>query len=820
MTTLYNGSLYVEGLFSSGADGSVGVTSSDTILSLLNYIGYYTPNRVMMEIGGYNTTVGNWTTVYKYAMGYINNPGGGGGSYIIQACQIGANSYSAGAVPSPITITTLNLSGLTIDYGSLYVGNNQESAYYSVAGTYNYAPMHKYIYAGPPLMNWDGGKFAIAHNLVLQGQGLTWESGRVNIPGATIVIEGAKSSYASQSTDNGIYFNTSMGQKAVMDSYGLSVTGGNFRVAVGYAANNGIEISNSNITGYYAGGNGILFSSNQYYTQFHCTGNSGGHMIADYGFLWDTWNLTYNAYTNNRAWVNKNFACASSRIEMGQSRIQFYTGSSGATPVWTSMMNITQAGVSVSGPTFSFANAHIEMFNSNITGFYNGSGTSFGSNRYTTLRHVLGNICGFMVADYGFLGDNWNLTLNAFTNNNAWVNQNPGYASSRITLNTGSMQFYTSREGVTPSWNKIMEIMGSGITTTGTFSVAPAGGTVAFIDAAGMHLRSALEFKTWVWNTSTDGVNRLYFENNSDTIYNVPAGSSHQFRRGNSILNMVTIQDVNPGTQVTINSSQVANLTLYSSATAVSQQFITPGGNFTHYYNVYGTNPNDYSLFWYPASPYGGGWNGANGTTFRVWTLNVVANLFNVSVNFKSDGNITAAGNVTATKFVGNGSELTGVTASSAASAGYAISAGSAVTAGYATSAGFASVAPDGIVHGTYVVYSGNHLTFRVVMPVVEGLYCFYIRNYEPRMWEFRIAVADTGGGVYQYSQVYKSTGADGNNRPELFDAYLGNQKYLDQAPRYKNPDPNNFIFGVDNWYFGSGLGDVSLYRLSYRRIA
>jgi len=511
MTTLYNGSVYVEGLFSTGGDGTVGVSSSDTILSLLNYIGYYTSNRVMMEIGGYNTTVGNWTTVYKYAMGYSNIPAGTGGSYIIQACKIGSNSYSPGAVPSPITITTLNLSGLTIDYGSLYVGNNQDSAYYSVSGTYNYAPMHKYIYAGLPVLNVDGGKFAIAHNLVLQGQGLTWGGG-INIPGANIVIEGAKSSYASQSTDNAIYFNTSMGQKAVMDSYGVSVTGGNFRVAVGYAATNGIEISNSNITGYYAGGNGILFGSNQYYTMFHCTGNSGGHMIADYGFLWDVWNLTYNAYTHNRAWANKNYACASSRIEMGQSRIQFYTGTSGAIPSWTTMMTINNSGVYTTG-TFSVAPAGATVAFIDAGGIH--------------LRNVV-----------EFAANVWNTSTDGV---------NRIYFENNSRTYFGSLNGYNFRNSV---GTDILTIANNGTTqVNGVFTVAPAGGTVAFIDAGGMHLRSALEFSANLWNTSTDGINRLYYGYNSTTYFG--SASGYNFR--NSVATDIFTIGNNGDTYITGN---------------------------------------------------------------------------------------------------------------------------------------------------------------------------------------------------------------------------------------------------------------------------
>lgn len=99
MTTLYNGTLYLQGLFTS-VGPIAGVTTDDTILSVLNTIEYNSGKRVMMEIGAYNTNDGDFGNTYKYALGYSNLTNGQGGSFQIQACPVGSATYTAA---TPIT---------------------------------------------------------------------------------------------------------------------------------------------------------------------------------------------------------------------------------------------------------------------------------------------------------------------------------------------------------------------------------------------------------------------------------------------------------------------------------------------------------------------------------------------------------------------------------------------------------------------------------------------------------------------------------------------------------------------------------------------
>ena len=120
MTTLYNGSLTVQGLFDSVA-GPAGVTSADTIVSILNNIEYSSQQRVMMEIGSYNTTCGNLGNICKYALGFSNSSNGTGGSFLIQACPVSITSYST--INTPITLFTLNTVNLTVSVPLLATGS-------------------------------------------------------------------------------------------------------------------------------------------------------------------------------------------------------------------------------------------------------------------------------------------------------------------------------------------------------------------------------------------------------------------------------------------------------------------------------------------------------------------------------------------------------------------------------------------------------------------------------------------------------------------------------------------------------------------------
>ena len=111
MTTLYNGTLYLQGLTTT-AGALTGVTTSDTILSVLNNIDYNSRNRVMMEIGATNMNEGDYGNVYKYALGYSNAGDGQGGSFHIQTCPVADGSYAAGTPVSRFCILPNGRIGL------------------------------------------------------------------------------------------------------------------------------------------------------------------------------------------------------------------------------------------------------------------------------------------------------------------------------------------------------------------------------------------------------------------------------------------------------------------------------------------------------------------------------------------------------------------------------------------------------------------------------------------------------------------------------------------------------------------------------------
>jgi len=141
MTTLYNGTLTVQGLFTQVV-GPAGITSAHTLVSILNNIEYASQQQVMMEIGSYNTNSGNLGNIYKYALGFSNSTNGTGGSFIIQACPVSTSTYTN--INPPITLLTINTvnitssvplivngSGTFSNFLSLYNGNLQ----FNVANT-------------------------------------------------------------------------------------------------------------------------------------------------------------------------------------------------------------------------------------------------------------------------------------------------------------------------------------------------------------------------------------------------------------------------------------------------------------------------------------------------------------------------------------------------------------------------------------------------------------------------------------------------------------------------------------------------------------
>lgn len=109
MTTLYNGQLFIQGLTLYTAAQGMGITTSDTIVSVLNSITNNTSQKVMLEIGSCNMNLGNKGSVYKYLLGMSNRTDGLGGEFHIQSLASLTTSPYASA--TPITRFMINASG-------------------------------------------------------------------------------------------------------------------------------------------------------------------------------------------------------------------------------------------------------------------------------------------------------------------------------------------------------------------------------------------------------------------------------------------------------------------------------------------------------------------------------------------------------------------------------------------------------------------------------------------------------------------------------------------------------------------------------------
>jgi len=109
------------------------------------------------------------------------------------------------------------------------------------------------------------------------------------------------------------------------------------------------SFDNSNITGAFDGITNQNYKSGQYYKMSHTTGNSAGYLLADYGFLGESWNMTFNAHTNNGSWVIPHTSMGgSSRYLLGPGYVSWYFGSVAGHPsTLTASMN--GAGLDVNG---------------------------------------------------------------------------------------------------------------------------------------------------------------------------------------------------------------------------------------------------------------------------------------------------------------------------------------------------------------------------------------------------------------------------------------------------------------------------------------
>ena len=99
-------------------------TYPDVYFSVLSYCPYQTSSRVMMEIGSTQTGTGNFASTYKYLMGFSNTTGGAGGNFIIQSVNTTNPSLAWNITDTPITLLTLNNSGLALTRVDLDIAAN------------------------------------------------------------------------------------------------------------------------------------------------------------------------------------------------------------------------------------------------------------------------------------------------------------------------------------------------------------------------------------------------------------------------------------------------------------------------------------------------------------------------------------------------------------------------------------------------------------------------------------------------------------------------------------------------------------------------
>ena len=127
MTTLYNGQLFIQGLTLYTAAQGLGVTSSDTIVSVLDSITNNASQKVMLEIGSCNMNLGNKGSVYKYLVGMSNSTYGLGGEFHIQSlASLTRATYISG---TPITRFMINA------IGNVGIGTNTPQYKLDVAGS-------------------------------------------------------------------------------------------------------------------------------------------------------------------------------------------------------------------------------------------------------------------------------------------------------------------------------------------------------------------------------------------------------------------------------------------------------------------------------------------------------------------------------------------------------------------------------------------------------------------------------------------------------------------------------------------------------------
>jgi hypothetical protein len=326
--------LYVNGSGFFTAYAGIGVQSANSGFRLLgdgNGFSYITTNAYI------NTARTAWIP---------DNSGFGGTnySYIISMgapySDAGITFQSAAYPQNSTTITTfkqifrVDVNGNTFINGNiLYFGgtgnNTQTSNLIRFSGTvndgvgsYSHTVIGENIYSGSEaceLLLFKGGDadatFGPERVRVLSVGGFQVDI----LPGGTTWADGAAAPAAAISGALCVVPSGNVGINTTNPQYKLDVRGASFFSSNVILAGGQFNFFNSNVTGGTAGSYGSFY---------HNTGNSAGYMVADYSFLGDVWNLSYNAFANNGAWVVPNGGLGgTSRIQLYGGGIAFYSGS-------------------------------------------------------------------------------------------------------------------------------------------------------------------------------------------------------------------------------------------------------------------------------------------------------------------------------------------------------------------------------------------------------------------------------------------------------------------------------------------------------------
>jgi len=175
----------------------------------------------------------------------------------------------------------------------------------------------------------------------------------------------------------------------------------------------------------------------------------------------------------------------------------------------------------------------VSITNSNITGQYIGTnqlgGIHYRAGAYYTITHPIGNTAAYIIADYGTLGDAWNMTVNAYIHDGKWRRANAGFWSSRLQFFTDSFYFMraspTSDASGNMVWQTVMNTVGiannkTQLTIDGTIGLTADGINWNIVD---QNISRVLYYP---WNSASPGTTSNLFD--GGTWFNNPKKT--QFR--------------------------------------------------------------------------------------------------------------------------------------------------------------------------------------------------------------------------------------------------------------------------------------------------